>query len=66
VRAVSGAGEVVVIQLEAGRVEDFVLFIDDAVVDAVEAAGFGNEILPGGTVVTLRRGVRTARRASCS
>ena len=45
------AGEAVVIQLEAGRVEDFVLFIDDAVVDAVETAGFGNEILPGGSLV---------------
>ena len=37
-KAFADAGEAVVIQLEAGRVEDFVLFIDDAVVDAVEKA----------------------------
>ena len=45
------AGEGFVVQLEAGGVEDFVLFIDDAVVDAVEPAGFGDEILPGGALV---------------
>ena len=46
-----GGGCLLYTSLEAGRVEDFVLFIDDAVVDAVETAGFGDEILPGGALV---------------
>jgi hypothetical protein len=50
-QAFANAGEAVVVQLETGRVEDFVLFIDDAVVDAVEPAGLGDEILPGGALV---------------
>ena len=50
-QAFADAGEGFVVQLEAGGVEDFVLFIDDAVVDAVEPAGFGDEILPGAAFV---------------
>ena len=40
-------GEGVVVHTELGAVEDVVVLVDDAVVDAVEATAGGDEVLPG-------------------